>query len=128
VPLQTLIALRTPGAPHWSLGSIVRKLTNRVQGQTLIGIEMLSFRPLPVKLTRAPDGADEGPMLTPALYIAGTDNDGKRDVMVVRQGDFAVRSPYEVNARGTQYRLRLNRAVNKGTDWVALRFEVDNKR
>jgi cyclic-di-GMP-binding protein len=128
VPLQTLIALRTPGAPHWSLGSIVRKLTNRVQGQTLIGIEMLSFRPLPVKLTRAPDGEAKGPLLTPALYIAGKDNDGKRDVMVVRQGDFAVRDQYEVNARGTNYRLRLNRAVNKGTDWVALRFEVDNKR
>jgi hypothetical protein len=128
LPLQTLIALRTPGAPHWSLGSIVRKLTNRVQGQTLIGIEMLSYRPLPVKLTCSPGEDVVGSTLVPALYVAGKDNEGKRDVMVVRQADLATRNLYEVNTRGAHYRLRLNRAVKKGTDWVALRFEVDNKR
>jgi len=128
VPLQTLIALRTPGAPYWSLGSIVRKLTNRVQGQTLIGIEMLSFRPLPVRLNRAQGAEAVGPATLQALYIAGKDAEGKRDFMVIRQSDFASRNLFEVAARGTHYRLRLNRAVKKGTDWIALRFEVDNKR
>lgn len=128
VPLQTLIALRTPGAPHWSLGSIVRKLTNRVQGQTLIGIEMLSYRPLPIRLNRAPGVEAPGPATLQALYVAGKDNEGKRDFMVIRQTDFSSRTLLEVTARGMHYRLRLNRAVKKGTDWIALRFEVDNKR
>lgn len=128
VPLQTLIALRTPGAPHWSLGSIVRKLTNRVQGQTLIGIEILSFRPLPVRLSRAPGADAPGPASLQALYVAGKNAEGKRDFMVIRQSDFASRNQFEVGARGMHYRLRLNRAVKKGTDWIALRFEVDNKR
>ncbi|MBL8518350.1 MAG: hypothetical protein JNM76_15425 [Betaproteobacteria bacterium] len=126
VPLQSLVAMRAARDRAWAVGTIVRKLTNRVQGQTLIGIELLSSRGVAVKLLRtgtAPyvEGVD-------ALYLPGTDSDGKRDVLVLRQSEFAARSVFEVPTGGTHFRVRLNRTVKKGTDWIAMRFEVDNKR
>ncbi|MDX2219972.1 MAG: hypothetical protein SF172_13205 [Burkholderiales bacterium] len=126
VPLQTLIAMRVSRERAWAVGTIVRKLTNRVQGQTLIGIELLSNRALAVRLLKTGvtpyiDGLD-------ALYLPGTDNEGKRDFLVLRQSEFAARSVFEIPTRGTHFRVRLNRTVKKGTDWIAMRFEVDNKR
>lgn len=128
VPLQTLIAVRAGDSKPWAIGSIVRKLTNRVQGQTLIGIELLANRALPVRLNRTAQTAPATPEFMEALYLPGKDTDGKRDFLVLRQSDFAARNAFEIASRGTHYRVRLNRAVKKGTDWIAMRFEVDNKR
>ena len=105
----------------------MRKLTNRVQGQTLIGIEMLSNRALPVRMERTGTSAPVTDGLH-AMYLPGSDNEGKRDFLVLRQSEFAARSTFEIPTRGTHFRVRLNRAVKKGTDWIAMRFEVDNKR
>lgn len=127
IPLQTLIAMRSsPGKP-WAVGSIVRKLTNRVQGHTLIGVELLSNRALPVflKRTSTPEPATDS---LQAMYLPGNDNEAKRDFLVLSQADFAARSVFEIPTRDTHFRVRLNRAVKKGTDWIAMRFEVDNKR
>jgi len=133
VPLQSLIALRMPGEERWALGAIVRKLTNRVQGQTLFGVEVLSYRPMRVPLRRfAQQRADSDETVlvgqTEGIYVPGKDNDGRRDFLVLRSRDFAARHVFEVPARDSHYRIRLNRAVKKGADWIALRFEVDNKR
>ena len=128
VPLQTLIALRSPGGQHWALGAIVRKLTNRVQGQTLIGIEMLSFRPLLVRMNRLATTPAELGETTIGVYVPGKDADGKRDFLVLHQTDFSTRNLFEIASGGVHFRVRLNRAVKKGIDWIAMRFEVDNKR
>ncbi len=127
IPLQTLIGLRSSPDKPWAVGSIVRKLTNRVQGQTLIGIELLSNRALPVRLERTGAPATAAETLH-AMYLPGSDNEAKRDFLVLRQAEFAARSTFEIPTRNTHFRVRLNRAVKKGTDWIAMRFEVDNKR
>jgi cyclic-di-GMP-binding protein len=124
--LHNLIALRQRGAAHWALGAIVRKLTNRAEGQTLVGVEILSYRPLAVTLKRV--DKTESAAIARALYVMGRDSDGKRDFLVLRQADFALRNVFEIPIRTIHYRVRLNRAVKKGPDWIALRFEVDNKR
>ena len=124
--LHNLIAMRQPGAAHWALGAIVRKLTNRAQGQTLIGVEILSYRPLAVTLKRV-DKTDNA-AATRALYVMGRDGDGKRDFLVLRLADFTSRNIFEIPIQAIHYRVRLNRALKKGPDWIALRFEVDNKR
>jgi hypothetical protein len=128
--MHSLIALRQPGAVHWALGTIVRKLTNRAQGQTLVGVEILSYRPLAVTLKRvnAAEAKTGSATATPALYVLGRDSDGKRDFLVLRLGDFASRNIFEIPIQAIHYRVRLNRAVKKGPDWIALRFEVENKR
>ena len=133
VALQSLIAMRKPGEDNWAIGSIVRKLTNRVQGQTLFGVEVLSYRPMRVALRRFAQerpGADETFLTgrTEGIYVPGKDNDGRRDFLVLRPRDFAAKHVFEIPARDAHYRIRLNRAVKKGADWIALRFEVDNKR
>lgn len=128
--LHNLIALRQPGAAHWALGAIVRKLTNRAQGKTLVGVEILSYRPLAVTLKRVTktEAQTDSAAATRALYVMGRDGDGKRDFLVLRLADFASRNVFEIPIQAIHYRVRLNRAVKKGPDWIALRFEVDNKR
>jgi len=50
----------------------VRKLANRVRGEILVGVEVLSYRPIPVEL--AP--ASGGPAIQ-ALYMPGIDPNAK---------------------------------------------------
>ena len=126
VTLHSLIALRQPGAAHWALGAIARKLANRAEAQTLIGVEILSYRPLAVTLKRV--NKTDNAAATRALYVMGRDGNGKRDFLVLRLADFASRNIFEIPIQAMHYRVRLNRAVKKGPDWIALRFEVDNKR
>lgn len=127
VPLNTLVAVRTAGTEPWAVGTIVRKLTNRVQGQTLIGIEMIANHALPVRLVRSAPGMPPGDELQ-ALYLPGRDQDGRRDFLVLRQSDLSPRSTFELPTRKEVFRLRVNRTMKKGTDWIAMRFEVDHKR
>jgi hypothetical protein len=67
VMLNGVLALRNHETGGWIIGTVVRKLANRVRGEILIGIEVLSYRPIPVQLA----GADGGPRGDGALP-AGT--------------------------------------------------------
>ena len=131
VPMQNLIALRASNTAPWALATIVRKLTNRIQGQTLFGVEILSYRPLPVTLKQAISSGSQSNVAginVAALYVPGKANDGKRDFLVLRLADFAAHNVFELATHGAHYRVRLNRTLRKGRDWVALRFEVESKR
>ncbi len=50
VMLNGLIALRNQETGGWILGSVVRKLANRVRGEMLAGVEVLAYRPPPLSL------------------------------------------------------------------------------
>ena len=89
----------------------------------LIGVEVLAFRPIPVEL--APAGGGEP---VHAIYLAGPDTNGKQDSIVVRAGDFSSSSPFVVRTAGSQYRIRLNRIIRKGADWINARFEIEAKQ
>jgi len=45
----------------------------------------------------------------------------------VRTPDFRTDSSFEVKAGGALYRLRLNRVIRKGADWIKARFEIEAK-
>ncbi len=77
VMLNGIIGLRNQVTGGWILGSVVRKLANRVRGEILAGVEVLSFRPLRVEL--AP--VEGGPAIE-ALYLPGFDATGKLDSIV----------------------------------------------
>ena len=123
VLLNGLIGLQNHETGGWIVGSVVRKLANRVRGEMLVGVEVLSFRPIPVELTPSGGGAP-----TQALYLPGVDTNGKLDSIVVRAGGFTSANGYVIRTGGSEYRIRLNRIITKGADWIKARFEIEAKQ
>jgi hypothetical protein len=122
VMLNGVIALRNHETGGWIVGTVVRKLANRVRGEILIGIEVLSYRPIPVQLA----GADGGPVVM-ALYLPGRDDNGKQDSILVRANDFRSDQHLVLAIGGAKYQIRLNRVIRKGSDWIKARFEIEKK-
>jgi hypothetical protein len=122
VLLSGLIALRNHETGGWIAGTIVRKLANRVRGEILVGVEVLSYHPIPIELLPA-NGA--GPV--PALYIPGVESNGKRDSILVRVGDFRSDHSFGIKSGEAVYNVRLNRIIKKGADWIKARFEIESK-
>ena len=132
-----LLAVKPDGMAHWLLGVIVRKLTQRTVGETLLGIEILCYRPLPILLARdtyAQDTdadvetkADLATDPIAALYLPGTHADGKSDILILPTADFQLKNIFSLATQHSQFRVRINRVLRKGNDWVGLRFEVIGK-
>jgi hypothetical protein len=120
--LNGLIGLRNHQTGGWIAGSVVRKLANRVRGEMLIGVEVLAYRPIPVDLAPVKGGAT-----MQGLYLPGLDTNGKLDSIIVRAGDFTSENVFSIRAGGFEYRIRLNRIIKKGADWIKARFEIDSK-
>jgi hypothetical protein len=121
VMLNGVIGLRNQVSGGWILASVVRKLANRVRGEILAGVEVLSFRPLRVELVPV-----EGGPTVEALYLPGYDATAKLDSILIRAADFSATTPYRLEAGGDTYRIRLNRIAKKGADWVRVRFEIES--
>ena len=124
IMLNGLIALLNQETGGWILGSVVRKRPSRVHGEILVGIEVLAYRPVPVDLD--PGGAGGAP--TQALYLPGTDTSGKLDSLVVRAGEFDSHRLFSIRVAETQFKVRMNRIIRKGGDWINARFEVESKK
>jgi hypothetical protein len=122
VLLNGVIALRNHDTGGWIVGTIVRKLANRIRGEILIGVEVLAYRPIPVELVS--DGATAG---LQALYLPGIDPNAKLDSILVRAGDFRADQNLSIGVGGARYRVRLNRIIRKGADWIKARFEIESK-
>ena len=122
VMLNGIIALRNHETGGWICGTIVRKLANRVRGEILVGVEVLAYRQIPVELVPASGGKP-----TPALYVPGTDTNGKQDSVIIRAGDFRSDHTYAIQMGVATYNIRLNRILKKGADWIKARFEVASK-
>lgn len=120
--LNGLIALRNHESGGWIVGTIVRKLANRARGEILVGVEVLAYRPIAVDAAPYSSGA-----ALQGLYLPGTDANGKLDSIIVRTSDFRADQSFEVKAGGALYRIRLNRVIRKGADWLKARFEIEAK-
>ncbi len=119
VLLNGLIAIRDQEHGGWIVGAVVRKLANRVRGEMLAGVEVLSFRPLRVMLTPLAGGEP-----VEALFLPGPDPNGKADGLLLRAADFGAGRAFNLLAGGTRYPVRLNRVTKKGADWIKVRFEI----
>ena len=127
-----LLAVKPDGFAHYVIGVIVRKLTQRALGETLLGVEILSYRPLPVTLYRyshARDAMpDTGSPPVYAMYLPGRDQEGRSDILVLPSGDFGLKIVFSLPTKSVNFRVRINRVLRKGADWVGLRFEVIGKK
>lgn len=122
VLLNGLIGIRDQERGGWIVGTVVRKLANRVRGEMLAGVEVLAYRPILVRL----DPQDGGEPVD-AFFLPGSDPNGKADGLLIRVGDFTAGKAFRLRAGGTSYPLRLNRVTKKGADWIKVRFEIDAK-
>jgi hypothetical protein len=121
VMLNGLIALRNHQSGGWILGTVVRKQARGASGEVLLGIEVLTYRPIAVDLAFGKSESAEG------LYLPGRDTNGKLDGLLVRPGDFRSDVTYAMRTGGATYRVRLNRIIRKGPDWINARFELVSK-
>lgn len=121
VMLNGLIALRNHDTGGWILGTVVRKQARTGGGEVLLGVEVLSYRPIAVDLLPSQGEPAQ------ALYLPGLDTNGKLDGLMVRPGDFRSDIPYALRTGGALYRVRLNRIIRKGPDWINARFELVSK-
>ena len=132
ISVGQLLAVKPDGFAHYVIGVIVRKLTQRTVGETLLGVELLSYRPLPVTLQRYAHARDAMPDAShapvSALYLPGRDPEGKTDILVLPSGDFGLKNVFSLPTQGVNFRVRINRVLRKGDDWVGLRFEVIGKK
>jgi hypothetical protein len=131
VTVGQLLAIKPFGEVHWMLGVLVRKLTQRTVGETLLGVEILCLRPLPITLRQFAQLADSkpDPSLPPtqALYLPGLEQHGRADIIVMPDHDVGLKSIFGLSAAASKYRLRINRVLRKETGWMGVRFEVLGK-
>ncbi|APV51777.1 hypothetical protein BWI17_20065 [Betaproteobacteria bacterium GR16-43] len=116
--LNGILGLRDQENGGLIVGQVVRKLPNRVRGEMLLGVEVLSYRPLPISLKR------EGAEAVQALFLPGAEKNGRHDAILVRVSDFAPDRIFVLASGGGDYQLRLNRIIKKGADWITVRFEI----
>jgi hypothetical protein len=131
VNVGELLAIKPFGEVHWMLGVLVRKLTQRTVGETLLGVEILCLRPLPITLRQFAQLADSKPdpsiPPTSALYLPGLEEHGRADIIVMPDRDVGLKSIFGLAAMSSKYRLRINRVLRKETGWMGVRFEVLGK-
>jgi len=121
VMLNGVIGLRNHETGGWIVAMVVRKLANRGRGEILAGVEVLSYRPVPV--TMQPAG---GPPAA-ALYLPGRDDNGRQDAVLMRATDFHAGDRFVLPVGVAKYHIRLNRVIRKGPDWITARFEIEKK-
>jgi hypothetical protein len=120
--LNGLVALRNQASGGWILCTVVRKLANRARGEMLIGLEVLSYRPIPVYLT-----ASAGGDASMGAFLPGADPGGKLDSILMHARDFTAGGTFTIEVGGARYNVRMNRIIRKGADWIKARFEIESK-
>lgn len=131
VAVGELLAIKPFGEVHWMIGVLVRKLTQRAVGETLLGVEILCLRPLPITLRQfsQPTDSNPDPAIAPtqALYLPGREEHGRADILVMPDADVGLKNIFNLNAAAAKYRVRINRVLRKESDWMGVRFEVLGK-
>jgi cyclic-di-GMP-binding protein len=130
VQVGQMIAARPYGVRNWMLGVIVRKLTQRAIGETLLGVELLCQRSIPITLAFFANAKDTHPVYGSkihALYLPGLEEHGRADTLLLPARDFGAKNSFELTTKNAKYRININRVLRKGDDWVGLRFEVVSK-
>lgn len=126
VPLGAVVAIRVAGDPQWKVGSVVRKVPH-ADDQILVGIEMLSARPVPVTLQiYDPDfPVDMSDKSVDALFLPG--QSGKADSVLIRAGQYSSNTRHKLVTKKGEFIIRLNRVIKQGTHWAAAGLEVISK-
>lgn len=129
-PLGALIAFRWVDDDPWEIGTIVRRIRAADDALWVVGVRRLSDEPVAVDL----DADSEQPMLetqadvTASIYAPINAEAGRIDGLIVSPEAFGARADYLLPTRGQSFRIRANRVIDHGADWIRFGFEVLGKR
>ena len=118
IPLHTIVGVRHPSG--WLMPcAVVRKDLALGWAEALVAIEVLGSRPVRVTLEAA-HGTDAG-----ALFLAGSDEDGREDMLLMRDADHRAGQRLMVKADPESYRVRLHPPLRRGPGWAMGSFVVE---
>lgn len=121
-----LVAVRLSGNEPLVLGKVVRSVASRTPGHVLLGVRRLSVAPQLLEIEREA-GARPAESLK-LMFVPGQDSSGRHDACLVSEREFTDRAPLSTFAGNRHFRLRLNRARERGRGWVLAGFEVLSAR
>ena len=109
------------------LGRVVRRVPGQVEGQVMIGVEILSRTPQAVTLARAqkqnrPDDVDV------FIYIPGAEDSGAQDAFLLPEKAVIDGSSHEARIGDDVFTLQFNRVRRKGRGWALAGFEITEAR
>lgn len=131
VPLGALIAFRTPGSEDWELGSIVRRVRAADENVWMVGVKRLSVAPVAIDLEPYSDKLQletEAPANAAAIYAPISTDTGRIDGLVIDSKSFGQANEYLLPTGGGGFRIRANRVIDRGEQWVRIGFEVLGKK
>lgn len=129
-PLGALIAFRDHDEAPWELGNIVRRIRAADDAVWVVGVRRLCEEPVAIEL----DADSDQLMLeteagaTPAVYAPINADAGRIDGLIVSPEVFGARSDFLLPTADCAFRIRANRVIDRGTDWVRFGFEVLGKK
>ena len=106
------------------VGRVVRRFADPASNHLRVGIRVLTDDPARVALVAAAPGMPKAAAEVIALFVPGSDLDGRFDAMLVSRATFQAGGPFEMTLGTTTYTIRFSRDQVSGRGWVAARFEV----
>ena len=118
IPLHALVGVRHPSG--WLMPcAVVRKDLERGWAEALVAIEVLGLSPVRVALETR-HGTEAG-----GLFLPGNDEDGREDMLLMREADYRPGQPFTVKADAQSYRVRLRPPLRRGPGWALGSFVVE---
>jgi len=131
-PLGGLIAFRLSPDEDWELGCIVRRIRGAEEHAWVVGVRRMSDEPVIIELGIDSDSDSlcldtEAQAATAAIYAPINADTGRIDGLIIPAASFGATSNYLLPTRGSAFRIRANRVIDRGGDWVRIGFEVLGK-
>jgi hypothetical protein len=125
-----LIAYRESAEEDWELGAIVRRVRSADEIHWLVGIKRISSSSVALRLQAHSDTLQIETEAAPdpqAIYASVNSSTGRVDSLLVRLKDFQRNANYRLPTRNGAFRIRMNRVIERGDDWMRVGFEVLGK-
>ena len=123
IAVGDVVGMRISDDEPCVLGRVVRRVPGQVEGQLMIGVEILSRTPQAVTLARAqkqnrPDDEDV------YIYIPGAEDSGAQDAFLLPEKIVIDGSSHEACIGEDVFTLQFNRVRRKGRGWAMAGFEI----
>jgi hypothetical protein len=127
IAVGDVLGLRISEEEPCVLGRVVRRVPGQVEGQVMIGVEILSRTPQAVTLSRVqkqnrPDDEDV------YIYIPGAEDSGAQDAFLLPEKIVIDGSSHEARIGDDVFTLQFNRVRRKGRGWALAGFEISEAK
>lgn len=129
-PLGALIAFRDDADAPWELGNIVRRIRAAEDSVWVVGVRRLCDEPVAIALDTGADRLmlETEAAATAAVYAPVNADAGRIDGLIVAPEALAARTEFLLPTGNSAFRIRANRIIDRGADWVRFGFEVLGKK